>query len=98
MSLNDVYLSLNDGLPQSEDGEIRNVHGIRCRRMGPYTLVDLHMQVDPLLSVSGAHQAEARVRRIIKAKVRVVCGAIRTVLLGRGADCAPCMADPSSLR
>ena len=37
--------------------------------MGPYTLVDLHMQVDPLLSVSGAHQAEARVRRIIKARV-----------------------------
>ena len=55
---------------QRLDGEIRNVHGIRCRRMGPYTLVDLHMQVDPLLSVSAAHQAEARVRRLVQQQVR----------------------------
>lgn len=50
---------------QSPEGEIRSIHAIRARRLGPSVAVDLHMQVDPLLSVSGAQQAGQMVRSVI---------------------------------
>lgn len=59
---------VTDGL-QSITGDIRSIHEIRTRRMGPYVVVDLHMQVDPLLSVSGAQQAGQLVRSTIMNEV-----------------------------
>jgi len=50
---------------QSPDGEIRSIHAIRARKLGPRVSVDLHIQVDPLLSVSGSHQAGQMVRAAI---------------------------------
>jgi len=31
-------------------------HNLRSRKMGPYSLVDLHITVDPTLSVTAGHQ------------------------------------------
>ena len=54
---------------QSEDGDIRSIHEIRARRMGPYVVVDLHLQVNPLLSVSGAQQAGQLIRSTVMKEV-----------------------------
>jgi len=45
----DVETSIND-----VDG-VRGVHSIRTRRMGPDVLVDVHLQVEPSVSVSEGH-------------------------------------------
>ena len=46
---------------------VRHFHHLRTRRMGPDALVDVHIQVDPLLSVSEGHFISETVRqRIIK--------------------------------
>lgn len=45
------------------DSDITGVHRVRARAMGPNTLVDMHVQVNPLLSVSSAHHAGLRVRK-----------------------------------
>ncbi len=50
---------------------IKNVHGVhglhflRTRRMGPDALVDVHIQVEPRLSVSEGHQVSETVRKSI---------------------------------
>ncbi|HHQ41100.1 MAG TPA: cation transporter [Chromatiales bacterium] len=46
----------------SVDG-VRSLHMLRTRRMGPDALVDVHIQVDPRLSVSEGHQIGETVRR-----------------------------------
>jgi len=38
---------------------------IRTRKMGPHTLVDMQVQVDPMMSVSAGHQVAERVRLTI---------------------------------
>ena len=43
--------SVRSAAVESSD-DILDVHDIRARRMGPYTLVDLHMVVNSRLSVS----------------------------------------------
>ena len=43
--------------------DVREVHGLRSRRMGPDALVDLHIVVDPRLSVSEGHRVSEAVRR-----------------------------------
>jgi cation diffusion facilitator family transporter len=42
-----------------------NLHELRARRMGPRTLVDLHVQVDPSTTVSDGHQVAERVRQFV---------------------------------
>jgi len=67
----EVYDTVRDCAQQS-GGDILDVHDIRARRMGPYTLVDLHAVVSPRLSVSAAHQAGERIRhQIRKAKPEI---------------------------
>jgi len=46
----------------SVDG-VYALHILRTRRMGPEALVDVHIQVDPYLSVSEAHFVSERVRK-----------------------------------
>jgi cation diffusion facilitator family transporter len=41
---------------------VRNLHMLRTRRMGGYALADVHIQVDPRLSVSEGHQISEVVR------------------------------------
>ena len=42
-------------------------HEMRARKMGPNLLVDLHIQVDSMMSISSAHQVAERVRfRILR--------------------------------
>jgi len=43
-------------------------HNLRSRKMGPYSLVDFHITVDPQLSVTAAHQIAERTRRAILSK------------------------------
>ena len=51
---------------QSVDG-VRELHTLRTRRMGADALVDVHIQVDPLLSVSEGHYISESVRhRVIR--------------------------------
>lgn len=47
---------------QSVDG-VNQLHTLRTRRMGADALVDVHIQVDPLLSVSEGHHISERVRQ-----------------------------------
>lgn len=41
---------------------VEHFHQVRARRMGPHLLVDLHLEVNCLMSVSAAHQVAERVR------------------------------------
>jgi hypothetical protein len=44
-------------------GGVEALHMLRTRRMGPDALVDVHIQVQPKLSVSEGHQISEMVRR-----------------------------------
>ena len=50
---------------RQQGGDVLDVHNVRARKMGPYTLVDLHAVVSPKLTVSAAHQAGERIRHSI---------------------------------
>ncbi len=64
---------LTDEIPEEEviselnkiltdlDG-VDNYHEMRARRMGPNLLVDMHIEVDSMMSISAAHQVAERVR------------------------------------
>jgi divalent metal cation (Fe/Co/Zn/Cd) transporter len=41
---------------------VQSFHRLRLRRTGPNVIADVHIVVDPLLSVSAAHQIAERVR------------------------------------
>ena len=41
---------------------VDHYHEMRARRMGPHLLVDLHIEVDSMMSISAAHQVAERVR------------------------------------
>ena len=41
---------------------VDHFHEMRARRMGPKLLVDLHIEVDSMMSISAAHQVAERVR------------------------------------
>ena len=47
-------------------------HEMRARRMGPHLLVDLHIEVDSMISISSAHQVAERVRLGILEKLPAV--------------------------
>lgn len=46
-------------LALSEEG-VRNVHALRSRHMGQNVLIDIHLMVDPAISVSEGHQIGVR--------------------------------------
>lgn len=53
---------------QSVDG-VNELHTLRTRRMGADALVDVHIQVDPLLSVSEGHHISERVRQTVISEI-----------------------------
>lgn len=53
---------------QAVDG-VNHFHHLRTRRMGPDALVDVHIQVDPLLSVSEGHFISETVRQRLIAEI-----------------------------
>jgi len=52
--------------------EAGNPHRTRLRRMGAWIMIDLDIEVDPLLSVAAAHEIALRVERAIKGRVEDV--------------------------
>ncbi len=59
--LDDAHLATIRGKIMSERG-VRQLHLLRTRRVGGNAFVDVHIQVDPRLSVSEAHQISETVR------------------------------------
>ena len=51
---------------------VDHYHEMRARRMGPHLLVDLHIEVDSMMSISAAHQVAERVRLRIFDKIPAV--------------------------
>ena len=51
---------------------VDHYHEMRARRMGPHLLVDLHIEVDSMMSISAAHQVAERVRLRILDKIPAV--------------------------
>ena len=47
---------------------VRDVHDLRSRRMGNRTLLDIHLQVDPHISVSEGHEVGAWVARLLRSR------------------------------
>ncbi|MBK5944303.1 MULTISPECIES: cation diffusion facilitator family transporter [Halorhodospira] len=60
-----------EGLVGEIDG-VRDVHGLRSRHMAEEALIDLHIQVDPRLSVSEGHRISEAVRRRLIEDIGVV--------------------------
>jgi len=58
-----ILKSINQIL--SEIKGVEHFHRVRARRMGPYMLVDLHIEVEQTISVSASHQVAERVRHSI---------------------------------
>ena len=50
-------------------GEVADIHNIRCRRLGGDTLLDIHVSVNPKLSVTAAYQAANRVKQEIMRQI-----------------------------
>ncbi len=51
---------------------VDHYHEMRARRMGPHLLVDLHIEVDSMMSISAAHQVAERVRLRILENIPIV--------------------------
>ncbi|MEO5365175.1 MAG: cation diffusion facilitator family transporter [Magnetococcus sp. WYHC-3] len=51
---------------------VRSAHALKARRLGPEILVDVHVVVDPLISVSEGHQVAELVRREVVERVEEV--------------------------
>lgn len=47
--------------------DVQGLGRVRCRAMGPYTIMDLRVSVAPKMSVSAAQQVARRVRRAVRA-------------------------------
>ncbi len=60
------------GKIMSEIEGVDHFHEMRARRMGPHLLVDMHIQVDSMMSISAAHQVAERVRLKILEKLPAV--------------------------
>ncbi len=56
----DILKSIHDILVNIKG--VKHFHQVRARRMGPYMLVDMHIEVDETISVSVSHQIAERVR------------------------------------
>ena len=66
----EVISELNKILADVEG--VDHFHEMRARRMGPHLLVDLHIEVDSMMSISAAHQVAERVRLRILEKIPAV--------------------------
>lgn len=68
----DKVVEIGKTLAESTKGEVLDIHNIRCRRLGGYNLLDIHISVDPKLSVTAAYQAANRVKQHILENVKEV--------------------------
>ncbi|WP_234084258.1 cation diffusion facilitator family transporter [Azonexus sp. R2A61] len=66
-ALDDSQVDAILGSLQSAPG-VRGLHGLRTRRMAGQALVDVHLQVDPRISVSEAHRIGELARRQVLAE------------------------------
>ena len=66
----DVIIELSK-IMNSIEG-VDHYHEMRARKMGPHLLVDLHIQVESMMSISAAHQVAERVRLTILNKLPAV--------------------------
>ena len=66
----EVFSELNKIMSGIEG--VDHYHEMRARRMGPHLLVDLHIEVDSMMSISAAHQVAERVRLGILEKLPAV--------------------------
>jgi len=57
-----VIKSIESILKKLKDDGVRGFHQLRGRRLGPYMNIDVHIEVDPKMSVSAAHQVAEKVR------------------------------------
>ena len=71
-------------------GGVRELHMLRTRRSGSDALVDVHIQVDPRLSVSEGHQIGERVRRTLLNDVDVVADVTVHVDPEDDSEASPC--------
>jgi cation diffusion facilitator family transporter len=55
---------------QAVDG-VRDVHGLRTRRMGDWAVIDMHVAVDSRISVSEGHYVAESIRAAVMAQHRV---------------------------
>lgn len=59
-------------LKEMKEEGVRGWHQLRGRRMGPYMILDVHIVVDPLLSVTVSHQIAEKVRRKVMERIPAV--------------------------
>jgi cation diffusion facilitator family transporter len=55
---------------------VRQVHAVRTRYAGPCLLVDLHVLVDPDMSVRAGHAVAEKVERVLRAQEPAVCDVV----------------------
>ncbi|MBF0286850.1 MAG: cation diffusion facilitator family transporter [SAR324 cluster bacterium] len=67
----DDILETLDTIMKEIDG-FEHYHQARARKMGPYTLMDMHLEVPSTISVSVAHQISERVRQSILTNIPAV--------------------------
>lgn len=68
---------MEESLPKEEETEILHIvsdfhevsdpHNLRTRRIGTYAAVDLHLRVDPLMTVADSHEIATKIEQRIKA-------------------------------
>jgi cation diffusion facilitator family transporter len=59
-------------LASMRDEGVLSFHRLRGRAMGPFVLMDVHISVDPTISVSAAHQIAERARIRVRQKLPVI--------------------------
>ena len=69
--LDEKQLAEIKNIIESVDG-VQNLHQLRTRKMGSQALVDVHILVDPRISVSEGHQIGEIVRKHLKEKVEAI--------------------------
>ena len=52
--------------------KVRECHAIRVRRLGDAVFVDLHVLVDPMMSIREAHDLAHKIEEVIKEKIREI--------------------------
>jgi len=74
--------------------EIVNVHDVRLRRMGSIRIVDLHVVVDPTLSVTASYHAGQRLRKAILEELPDITEVFVHIDAGADAFLGPTAASP----
>ncbi len=71
-------------------GGVRRVHMLRTRKSGSDALVDVHIQVDPTLSVSEGHRIGEKVREDLIAEIEEVADVTVHIDPEDDETCSPC--------